>query len=963
MKKLICGALLSLALLIPLPALAQGTTTIANLPAANPLNCTEVLPLWQGGFTRKVPACQLGIPYTGSVAPYALYTGQEWWNNTTNPLTLSLYDGSQWISLGSLNTSTHKFSYSPFTSISAVNLNAGTMTAPQTGALFQGQAADGVEGRFESDTFGAIATFTGVVYGGTRASPTAITSGTQLTGINAKAYNGSAIVGPIYSFRGYAAENIASGHQGSKACVATTPIASTALADALCINADGSAVLGSPTGGDECAFCLNTAGGIFDNGVRLRIGATVQGWSATLDSIVAGTWTGATSITTLGTVTAGTWNGSVVAGAYGGTGVANTGKTITVGASLATTGAGATTLAFGASTQTYTFPTASDTIPGLGTVNTWTGAQTYSANGSASVSPVLMSGTILTGGTATTNVPALFIQPSGTTAVTSWNTAGTGLGMNLASGFGGNFIDLHSGGGASVFKADSAGNVTITGDHIGSANGSRFMLRNGNTVLSSPGSAIWQLGAADAASPVAQTIGPQNVVAGTSNTAGSTFTINPSIGTGFGVGGNIVFNYAPHDTAHAVTTFTGSASPYTIGFTAGNITTYPVGTVMTVAGCSTATLNGSYTVTASSSGSVTATTSATGTGSPTSCTIVGATSQNVAVPALTLNGDTGTLTINGNAGIVQQNAVTNLFNGGFCIGGTTCSNSNSVLTRTSGISIEVSGTTGVGWAPSTNPTAAADTAFWRDSAGVVDVGNSSTANALGSMKMAALTLSSTLTTNVTGSTQCLQVNSSGVVSGTTCASPAVSTRQIFTSGSGATYTTPANVRQLRIRMVAGGGGGSGYNGSSVGGTGGTTSFNGVTAIGGSGGTTGGGASIGTGGAGGTGGSNGTAVSPFRTNGNPGFDGLPATATFAYASPGGVSCLGSTYGNGGVGGAGSGAGNGGGGAGGAGECVDFIINAPSPTMTFTVAAGGAASTGGSTNGAIGKPGIIIVDEYY
>ena len=47
----------------------------------------------------------------------------------------------------------------------------------------------------------------------------------------------------------------------------------------------------------------------------------------------------AAAATTVGTVTSGTWNSSVIEGQYGGTGVANTGKTITLGGSFTHTGA------------------------------------------------------------------------------------------------------------------------------------------------------------------------------------------------------------------------------------------------------------------------------------------------------------------------------------------------------------------------------------------------------------------------------------------------------------------------------------------------------------------------------------------------------------------------------------------------------------------------------------------------
>jgi hypothetical protein len=58
-------------------------------------------------------------------------------------------------------------------------------------------------------------------------------------------------------------------------------------------------------------------------GLGVRIGTDVQAYNATLGSVAAGTYTGATSITTVGTVATGTWNGgfsnSSVAAVAGGT--------------------------------------------------------------------------------------------------------------------------------------------------------------------------------------------------------------------------------------------------------------------------------------------------------------------------------------------------------------------------------------------------------------------------------------------------------------------------------------------------------------------------------------------------------------------------------------------------------------------------------------------------------------------
>jgi hypothetical protein len=62
--------------------------------------------------------------------------------------------------------------------------------------------------------------------------------------------------------------------------------------------------------------------------------------------------------------------------------------------------------------------------------------------GNAASSPSLsLSGTWFSGGTSTTTKPQLLIEPAGTTS-TAWSTSGTGIGVNAASGFAGNLLDL-----------------------------------------------------------------------------------------------------------------------------------------------------------------------------------------------------------------------------------------------------------------------------------------------------------------------------------------------------------------------------------------------------------------------------------------------------------------------------------------------------------------------------------------
>lgn len=95
------------------------------------------------------------------------------------------------------------------------------------------------------------------------------------------------------------------------------------------------------------------------------------------------------------------------------------------------------------------------------TGGTLTGQLIQSANGAASTPPVLINGTVFTGGTATTTKPALLIEPAGTTS-NNWNTNGTGFGVNLPSG---STADIFNGqlNAADRFKVDSTGRGYFSG--------------------------------------------------------------------------------------------------------------------------------------------------------------------------------------------------------------------------------------------------------------------------------------------------------------------------------------------------------------------------------------------------------------------------------------------------------------------------------------------------------------------
>src|SRR5258708_3179265 len=197
------------------------------------------------------------------------------------------------------------------------------------------------------------------------------------------------------------------------------------------------------------------------------------------------------------------------------------------------------------------------------------------------------------------------------------------------------------------------------------------------------------------------------------------------------------------------------------------------------------------------------------------------------------------------------------------------------------------------------------------------------------------------------------------------------TRRVFTATGSNTYTTPAGVLYLFVRMVGGGGGGEG-SGTAARGAGG----NGVNSTFGASLTC-------------TGGIGGTDATSQTGSGASGGDvnisgGGAAGATSALALVDGASGGGTPFGSGGWGGianvaggaasSGTGAGGGGGGgvtggaagAGGSGAgYLEKIITSPAASYNYVVGAQGAAGsagTGGVAGGA-GGSGIIIVDEFY
>ena len=239
-------------------------------------------------------------------------------------------------------------------------------------------------------------------------------------------------------------------------------------------------------------------------------------------------------------------------------------KTLTPDTSLPTTG-----FLFGADSQASTNPSV------------------YSTQ---TVATTLLGSTSLTGDTLTANAPVLDLSQT-------WNSVGTtftGVRFNAAGSSSTNsasasyLMDLQVGG-TTQFSVRKDGQVNILQDIYGGrfiwiTNPAGYFTINGDAIFSRKAAANWRFGAADAASPVAQTLSVQSIVGGLSGTPNLSataypFTITGAQGTGNAVGGSIIFQVAP----------AGSS-----GFAQNTLQT-----AMTIAGTKNITVTGSFTATAS----------------------------------------------------------------------------------------------------------------------------------------------------------------------------------------------------------------------------------------------------------------------------------------------------------------------------------------------------------------------------
>lgn len=225
------------------------------------------------------------------------------------------------------------------------------------------------------------------------------------------------------------------------------------------------------------------------------------------------------NITRVGTIATGTWNGTLLSGQYGGTGVANTSKTITLGGNLTTSGAFTTTFTVTGNTNV--------TLPTSGTLLTSSSAVSSTAGTSGQV--LVNGGTVAATGAVTLSLASAVtgvnsVTAAGSSDLTLTANGGT-VGANAVKvanttvssspttgafqvaggvGIGG---DVNTGGNFTVGSGASEAQFNMLGNGTGSTGGASFNVRNSGVSIVSIGNQSNIIGGGYSAVPVIYFLG------------------------------------------------------------------------------------------------------------------------------------------------------------------------------------------------------------------------------------------------------------------------------------------------------------------------------------------------------------------------------------------------------------------------------------------------------------------------